>query len=231
MTGESILVVEDEEDILDLISYNLKQAGFSVIAVESGEEALEVASEENFSLVLLDLMLPGIDGLEVCRLIRAKPETKNIPVLMLTARTEEVDRIVGLELGADDYLTKPFSPRELVLRVRAILRRAEVVESVSDEILRIGSLTIDPIGHRVQLLDEEIELTATEFRLLLILAQRRGRVQSREELLNVVWGYEHSGYRRTVDTHLRRLRAKMGEAADYLETVRGVGYRFRREGR
>ena len=231
MTGESILVVEDEEDILDLISYNLKQAGFSVIAVESGEEALEVASEEKFSLVLLDLMLPGIDGLEVCRLLRAKPETKNIPVLMLTARTEEVDRIVGLELGADDYLTKPFSPRELVLRVRAILRRAEVVESVSDETIRIGSLTIDPIEHRVQLLGEEIELTATEFRLLLTLAQRRGRVQSREELLNVVWGYEHSGYRRTVDTHLRRLRAKMGEAADYLETVRGVGYRFRREGR
>ena len=231
MTGESILVVEDEEDILDLISYYLKQAGFSVIAVESGEEALEVASEENFSLVLLDLMLPGIDGLEVCRLIRAKPETKNIPVLMLTARTEEVDRIVGLELGADDYLTKPFSPRELVLRVRAILRRAEVVESVSDEIIRIGSLTIDPIEHRVRLLGEEIELTASEFRLLLTLAQRRGRVQSREELLNVVWGYEHSGYRRTVDTHLRRLRAKMGEAADYLETVRGVGYRFRREGR
>ena len=231
MTGESILVVEDEEDILDLISYNLKQAGFSVIAVESGEVALEVASEENFSLVLLDLMLPGIDGLEVCRLLRAKPETKNIPVLMLTARTEEVDRIVGLELGADDYLTKPFSPRELVLRVRAILRRAEVVESVSDETIRVGSLTIDPIEHRVQLLGEEIELTATEFRLLLTLAQRRGRVQSREELLNVVWGYEHSGYRRTVDTHLRRLRAKMGEAADYLETVRGVGYRFRREGR
>ena len=231
MTGESILVVEDEEDILDLISYNLKQAGFSIIAVESGEEALEVASEEKFSLVLLDLMLPGIDGLEVCRLLRAKPETKNIPVLMLTARTEEVDRIVGLELGADDYLTKPFSPRELVLRVRAILRRAEVVESVSDETIRVGSLTIDPIEHRVQLLGEEIELTATEFRLLLTLAQRRGRVQSREELLNVVWGYEHSGYRRTVDTHLRRLRAKMGEAADYLETVRGVGYRFRREGR
>ena len=231
MTGESILVVEDEEDILDLISYNLKQAGFSIIAVESGEEALEVASEENFSLVLLDLMLPGIDGLEVCRLLRAKPETKNIPVLMLTARTEEVDRIVGLELGADDYLTKPFSPRELVLRVRAILRRAEVVESVSDETIRVGSLTIDPNEHRVQLLGEEIELTATEFRLLLTLAQRRGRVQSREELLNVVWEYEHSGYRRTVDTHLRRLRAKMGEAADYLETVRGVGYRFRREGR
>ena len=231
MTGESILVVEDEEDILDLISYNLKQAGFLIVAVESGEEALEVASEEKFSLVLLDLMLPGIDGLEVCRLLRAKPETKNIPVLMLTARTEEVDRIVGLELGADDYLTKPFSPRELVLRVRAILRRAEVVESVSDETIRVGSLTIDPIEHRVQLLGEEIELTATEFRLLLTLAQRRGRVQSREELLNVVWGYEHSGYWRTVDTHLRRLRAKMGEAADYLETVRGVGYRFRREGR
>jgi len=231
MSGKSILVVEDEEDILDLVSYNLKQAGFSTVAVGSGEEALEVASEGAPSLVLLDLMLPGMDGLEVCRLLKGSAETKHIPVLMLTARTEEVDRIVGLELGADDYLTKPFSPRELVLRVRAILRRVQSVEEVSDECFRVGPLTIDPIGHRVQVGREEIELTATEFRLLLTLAERRGRVQSREELLNVVWGYEHSGYRRTVDTHVRRLREKLREAADCVETVRGVGYRFRREER
>ena len=229
MNGKSILVVEDEEDILDLVSYNLKQAGFSIVAVGSGEEALEVASEEALSLVLLDIMLLGIDGLEVCRLLKGNAETKHIPVLMLTARTEEVDRIVGLELGADDYLTKPFSPRELVLRVRAILRRAQSAEEVSDECFRVGPLTIDPTGHRVQVGREEIELTATEFRLLLTLAERRGRVQSREELLNVVWGYEHSGYRRTVDTHVRRLREKLREAADCVETVRGVGYRFRRE--
>lgn len=231
MNGKSILVVEDEEDILDLVSYNLKQAGFSIVAVGSGEEALEVASEEALSLVLLDIMLPGIDGLEVCRLLKGNAETKHIPVLMLTARTEEVDRIVGLELGADDYLTKPFSPRELVLRVRAILRRVQSAETSSEESMQVGPLLIDPVGHRVQVGPESVELTATEFRLLLTLAQRRGRVQSRDELLNVVWGYEHSGYRRTVDTHVRRLREKLGDAADCVETVRGVGYRFRREGR
>lgn len=227
--NDKILIVEDEPDILDLVSYNLKQAGFDVLPVETGEEALNVAARETLALVVLDLMLPGIDGLEVCRLLKQRAESKDIPVLMLTARTEEVDRIVGLELGADDYLVKPFSPRELVLRIRAILRRAHSGEIEEDELIQAGLLLIDPIGHTVQVAGEHVELTATEFRLLLTLAQRRGRVQSREELLNVVWGYEHSGYRRTVDTHVRRLREKIGEAAEMVETVRGVGYRFRRE--
>lgn len=229
LVNDKILIVEDEPDILDLVSYNLKQAGFDVLPVETGEEALNVAARETLALVVLDLMLPGIDGLEVCRLLKQRAESKDIPVLMLTARTEEVDRIVGLELGADDYLVKPFSPRELVLRIRAILRRAHSGEIEEDELIQAGLLLIDPIGHRVQVAGEHVELTATEFRLLLTLAQRRGRVQSREELLNVVWGYEHSGYRRTVDTHVRRLREKIGEAAEMVETVRGVGYRFRRE--
>ena len=227
--SEKILVVEDEPDILDLVSYNLKQAGFDVVPVETGEEALDVAARESLALVVLDLMLPGIDGLEVCRLLKQRAESKGVPVLMLTARTEEVDRIVGLELGADDYLVKPFSPRELVLRIRAILRRAHSGEVEEDERIQAGPLQIHPIGHRAQVAGEYVELTATEFRLLLTLAQRRGRVQSREELLNVVWGYEYSGYRRTVDTHVRRLREKIGEAAEMVETVRGVGYRFRRE--
>ncbi len=231
MASEVILVVEDEPDILDLVRYNLEQASFSVVAVDTGEEALDRAAEGGLSLVILDLMLPGMDGLEVCRLLKQRIETKEVPVLMLTARTDEVDRIVGLELGADDYLTKPFSPRELVLRVRAILRRVQSAETSSEESMQVGPLLIDPVGHRVQVGPESVELTATEFRLLLTLAQRRGRVQSRDELLNVVWGYEHSGYRRTVDTHVRRLREKLGDAADCVETVRGVGYRFRREGR
>ena len=229
IVNDKILIVEDEPDILDLVSYNLKQAGFDVLPVETGEDALNVAARETLALVVLDLMLPGIDGLEVCRLLKQRAESKDIPVLMLTARTEEVDRIVGLELGADDYLVKPFSPRELVLRIRAILRRAHSGEIEEDELIQAGLLLIDPIGHTVQVAGEHVELTATEFRLLLTLAQRRGRVQSREELLNVVWGYEHSGYRRTVDTHVRRLREKIGEAAEMVETVRGVGYRFRRE--
>ena len=231
--SDRILIVEDEPDILDLVSYNLKRAGFEVEEAEDGEVALQLIEDRPIDLVVLDLMLPGIDGLEVCRLLKQNVQHKDLPVLMLTARTEEVDRIVGLELGAEDYLVKPFSPRELVLRIKAILRRVKggKGESQEDAAERIqaGDLTIDPVGHRVLLDGETIELTATEFRLLLTLAQRRGRVQSREELLNVVWGYEYSGYRRTVDTHIRRLREKLGEACDLVETVRGVGYRFKRE--
>ena len=226
MTGESILVVEDEEDILDLISYNLKQAGFSVIAVESGEEALEVASEENFSLVLLDLMLPGVDGLEVCRLLRAKPETKNIPVLMLTARTEEVDRIVGLELGADDYLTKPFSPRELVARIKAVLRR--ISEDEVKEIIEAGSLRFDPISHFVTIAGEEITLGPTEYRLLHFFLKHQNRVFSRDQILDFVWGANVYLDDRTIDVHIRRLRKSIAVAGcdQYVQTVRGAGYRF-----
>jgi len=228
--NNTVLIVEDEPDILDLVTYNLRQAGFVALQAEDGEKALAILEEEVVNLVVLDLMLPGIDGLEVCRLIKQRIRNKDVPVLMLTARTEEVDRIVGLELGADDYLVKPFSPRELVLRIRAILRRAQGRDEAEAERIVAGPLAIDPIGHSVQVAGDHIELTATEFKLLTTLAQRRGRVQSREELLDVVWGYEHSGYRRTVDTHIRRLREKLGIAAAFVETVRGIGYRFRREG-
>ena len=227
-----VLIVEDEPDILELVSYNLEQAGFEVIAAESGEEGLRLAEEKLPSLVALDLMLPGLDGLEVCRLLKQKARTRDIPVLMLTARAEEVDRIVGLELGADDYVVKPFSPRELVLRIKAILRRGGDRLEKEDQkaVIQAGPLFIDPIGHRAMLNGTPLDLTATEFKLLVVLARRRGRVQTRENLLDVVWGYEYGGYSRTVDTHIRRLRAKLDLAGDMVETVRGVGYRFRRDG-
>ena len=230
--SERILVVEDEPDIVEVVSYNLRQAGMAVEAAEDGETALEMAERSQPDLIILDLMLPGMDGLEVCRLLKQRVSVRDIPVLMLTSKAEEVDRIVGLELGADDYVVKPFSPRELVLRVKAILRRAagppDEAEAPADRITA-GPLTIDAEGHHAFVDGQPLELTATEFKLLLTLAQRRGRVQSREELLNVVWGYQYSGYGRTVDTHVRRLREKLGDAHVLVETVRGVGYRFRRD--
>lgn len=229
--NDKILVVEDEPDILELVAYHLEQSGFAVALAEDGEQALSAIERERVGLVVLDLMLPGISGLEVCRRLKQTPRTKDLPVLMLTARAEEVDRVVGLELGADDYLVKPFSPRELVLRIRAILRRIEGNGEAEAAQIAAGPLVIDLVGCQVQLDRDPIELTATEFKLLTTLAQRRGRVQSREELLKVVWGYEYLGYRRTVDTHIRRLREKLGPAAELVETVRGMGYRFRREDR
>lgn len=230
MTG-NILVVEDEVDIQEIVSYNLEKAGFTVAAVDSGEAALESIRRGVPDLVVLDLMLPGMDGLEVCRLLKQDATTRDLPILMLTARAEEVDRVVGLELGADDYVVKPFSARELTLRVQAILRRlAEGRDSAAadtdPEALRFGSLTIDKAAHRVTVDGDVLALTSTEFSLLATLAERRGRVQSREELLNTVWGYDYAGYGRTVDTHIRRLREKLGGAGELVETVRGVGYRF-----
>ena len=230
--SERILVVEDEPDIVELVSYNLRQAGMAVEAAEDGEAALEMAEQSQPNLIILDLMLPGIDGLEVCRLLKQRVSVRDIPVLMLTSKAEEVDRIVGLELGADDYVVKPFSPRELVLRVKAILRRsreAPAEAAGSADRITAGPLTVDPEGHHAFVEGQPLSLTATEFKLLLTLLQRRGRVQSREELLNVVWGYQYSGYGRTVDTHIRRLREKLGGAHLLVETVRGVGYRFRRD--
>ncbi len=227
MTAEhnhTILLIEDEPDILDVVRYNLEQAGYGILAAGDGEEGLALAMSEIPDLVVLDLMLPGLDGIDVCKALREGEQTRDIPVLMLTARRDEVDRVRGLELGADDYVVKPFSPRELVLRVRAILRRSS--DATADERIRIGPLNIDLAEYRAWLDDEPLLLTATEFKLLTTLIDRQGRVQSREALLNDVWGYDYAGYGRTVDTHIRRLREKLGQHDQMIETVRGVGYRF-----
>ena len=227
-----VVVVEDEADILDLITYNLEKSGFRVAGFEEGESALRAIGTSPPDLIVLDLMLPGMDGLDVCRHLKQDGATREIPILMLTAKAEEVDRIVGLELGAEDYLTKPFSPRELVLRIQAILRRTRSGtehSSGTDTRMRFGRLILDPEAHTASVDGRPVELTATEFKLLVTLAERRGRVQSREDLLNEVWGYEYGGYGRTVDTHIRRLREKLGPASEWVETVRGVGYRFKGE--
>jgi two-component system phosphate regulon response regulator PhoB len=193
-----------------------------------GGSGLELAKKERPNLIILDLMLPQIDGKDVCRALKSNPLTQSIPILMLTAKAEEVDRVIGFELGADDYVTKPFSPRELVLRVKAILRRKEAPQE-GEKVLRIGDLLIDIDRHRVSIKDKPIRLTSTEFKLLFELASRRGRVQTREHLLDKVWGYTYEGYARTVDTHIRRLREKLGPFGDYIETIRGMGYRFQEE--
>lgn len=226
MEKSIILVVEDDVDILQLVDHNLKSADFHVLTAQDGYEALSLAKKHLPQLVILDLMLPGLDGFEVCKELKRSPTTKNIPVLMLTARGEEVDRIVGLELGADDYVVKPFSPRELVLRVRAILRRFSPEESAVTRWQRNG-LGVDFDSHRVTVDNQETILTATEFRLLAELIRNLGKVLTRDQLLDKVWGYQFDGYARTVDTHIRRLRQKIGPYAEWIETVRGVGYRFR----
>ena len=223
-----ILIIEDERDIVDLVAYHLRQSGFSVISALDGPSGLELAKKERPSLVILDLMLPGMDGKDICRALKSNPLTQSIPILMLTAKAEEVDRVIGLELGADDYVTKPFSPRELVLRVKAILRRKEVAQG-GEKVIQIGDLLIDIDRHHVSVKKSSVPLTSTEFKLLVELASNKGRVQTRERLLDKVWGYTYEGYARTVDTHIRRLREKLGSSGDYIETIRGVGYRFREE--
>ncbi len=194
-----------------------------------GPSGLELARKERPDLIILDLMLPGMDGKDVCRALKSTPLTQSIPILMLTAKAEEMDRVIGFEIGADDYVTKPFSPKELVLRVKAILRRKEVPQD-ADKTLQHGDLLIDMDRHQVFVQKRPVQLTSTEFRLLLELASKGGRVQTRERLLDKVWGYTYEGYARTVDTHIRRLREKLGPVGDYIETLRGVGYRFREEG-
>jgi two-component system phosphate regulon response regulator PhoB len=222
-----VLVVDDEADIRNLVAINLKREGFEVLTAATGQEGLDLAQANPVALVVLDLMLPDIQGTEVCRRLRAIPSTAEVPVLMLTARTEEIDRVVGFEVGADDYVTKPFSVRELVLRVRAILRRAPGREVEGEEQhMSVGPLRIDVPAHRVWVNDEELALTATEFKLLVTLVQRTGRVQSRGQLLQDVWDMPPDLNTRTVDTHIKRLREKLGPGANMVETVRGVGYRF-----
>ena len=224
-----ILVADDEEDVLNLVSMNLKNAGFTVIQAVDGKEALSKARSQLPTLMVLDLMLPEMSGLEVCKVLKGDPVTAKIPVIMLTAKAEEVDRIVGLELGADDYMTKPFSPRELVLRVKSVLRRGTVQSEEPNDLVQLGPIRIDRSRHEVRINGQPVELTATEFKLLALLIERRGRVQNRDKLLNDVWGYESVIDTRTVDTHVRRLREKLGPAADCIETVRGFGYRVAEE--
>jgi two-component system phosphate regulon response regulator PhoB len=220
-----ILIIDDESDVADLVAMNLKAEGYKTITADNGESGLAKAKDEEPQLIVLDLMLPKMSGLEVCKALKRESATSRIPIIMLTAKSDEVDRIVGLELGADDYVTKPFSPRELLLRIQSVLRRSST-GGEKQERIKVGDIVLDHSRHEVLVKNEKIELTATEFRLLAILMERRGRVQTRDRLLNDVWGYESVIDTRTVDTHIRRLREKLGPVADYVETVRGVGYRM-----
>jgi DNA-binding response OmpR family regulator len=222
---QKILVVDDEPEAVELVEFNLKQAGYDVATAADGAEALRRTRTLLPSLIVLDVMLPEMDGLEVCKMLRRDPATSAIPIIMLTAKAAEIDRVLGLELGADDYLTKPFSPRELVLRVRKLLTRGRGKPEEA-ECLTFGDLLIDVPRHLVSWRGRKVDLTATEFKLLTVLAQRRGRVQSRDHLLRDVWEYNTLVDTRTVDTHMRRLREKLGPASKFLDTVRGVGYRF-----
>ncbi len=223
-TKPKILVVDDEADALEVLGFKLREAGYEPLFAADGTTALTLARTERPALVVLDLMLPEIDGLEVCRLLRRDPATAGLPVIMLTAKATETDRIVGLEIGADDYVTKPFSPRELVLRIKKVLARAAASDDPSGR-LRLGELEIDVGRHSVEVKGKPVTLTATEFKLLEVLVRRRGRVQTRDRLLQDVWGYENPIDTRTVDTHMRRLRERLGVTAYLLQTVRGVGYR------
>ncbi len=225
--SERVLVVDDEPDIVALVAYHLARAGYRVSTAGDGAQAIAAAREERPALVVLDLMLPDVSGFEILEQLREHEETRDVAVLMLTARKEEPDRIRGLSLGADDYLTKPFSPQELTLRVGAILRRMAQGQQSPSEMLRIGALQIDRAAHRVTVDADEVDLTPTEYRLLLTLAERRGRVQARGLLLETVWDAAPDIQTRTVDMHVQRLRTKLGPAGDLIETVRGFGYRLK----
>ena len=223
-----VLIVEDDPDIIDILSYNLKQADLKVTSVPDGSSALAEVKRRLPDLILLDLMLPKVDGLEVFRLLKSEPETKNVPIIMITAKGEEVDRIVGLELGADDYITKPFSPREVVLRVRSVLKRsvADFQKEITAKIEANGVI-IDIDRRQVNYKGKSINLTATEFDLLSILAKTPGRVFTRNLLMDLVWGQDYYGVDRTVDTHMSRLRRKLGGGGKNLQTIHGIGYRFK----
>src|SRR4029079_8361076 len=220
-----IAVIEDEPDLAEVVRYNLSREGFLVEVHGRGDSALDSVRRRPPDLIVLDLMLPGLDGLELTRALKRDPATSRIPLVMLTARAEEVDRVVGLALGADDYITKPFSPRELTLRIKAVLRRGDGAPVPA--VLEAGGTPLARTAHEAQLAGAPLQLTATEFRLLQLLLERQGRVQSRSQLLTEVWGYAEDAARPTVDTHVRRLRRKLGDEADRIETVIGVGYRLR----
>lgn len=221
-----ILLIEDERDIADLVAHHLRQAGYTVAHAARLRDGMAQALATVPELIILDLMLPDGSGLDGCRTLKGNPKTRHVPIVILTARGEEIDRVVGFEVGADDYLTKPFSPRELTLRVRAILRRHAATEATEPATLTAGALELDAATHRVTVHDRPVHVTAIEFKLLQYFLQHRGQVATRDTLLDRVWGYEAALTTRTVDTHMKRLREKLGPAGDCIETVRGVGYRF-----
>ena len=223
MVSYSVLIVEDENDIRQNLAFSLKREGFNIIEAADGEQALAAAMSKKPDIVLLDLMIPKIDGLSVCKRLQAAPETENIPVIMLTAKGEEIDRIVGLELGAADYIVKPFSLREVALRIKGVLKRR--VELRPEQILRCDEIVLDPSSHRANVAGDPLDLTITEFKLLQDLIQHAGHLRSREQLLNSVWDDNFEGFARTVDSHVKRLRAKLGDYGSLIETVRGIGYR------
>lgn len=227
---EKILVVEDEKDIVKMLRYNLEKEGFKVIDARDGEDALDLAVRQHPDLILLDLMLPGMDGLEVCKVLKKESKTSSIPIIMLTAKSQESDKVVGLELGADDYITKPFSPRELTARIKAVLRRATDKEKLP-EVFQVGDLKIDFSKISVTVKDKPVELTSKEFELLKTLLKAKGRVLSRDYLLDTIWGFDHAMeiQTRTVDVHIRTLRKKIKSAAKYIITVKNYGYRFEAE--
>jgi two-component system phosphate regulon response regulator PhoB len=224
--SDKILIVEDEIDVAELLAHHLRKEGFAVEIVDNGRVALNWLKSERPALIILDLMLPELSGLDLCRIVKSNPGTEGVPIVMLSARIEEIDRVLGFELGADDYVVKPFSPRELVLRIRAILRRMSQDREPVEQLLRVGELVLDRSRHEVRAADRVIDCTATEFKLLAILMEREGRVQERDRLLSDVWGYDSVIDTRTVDTHMRRLRDKLGPHGRYIETIRGFGYRL-----
>ena len=229
--GTKILVVDDEENIVKLVSYNLEQEGYEIIKANDGKEALAKIKQEKPDLMVLDLMLPKVDGFDICRKVRKNDQLKNLPIIILSAKEEEIDKILGLELGADDYVTKPFSPRELIARVKAVLRRVDYNIETKDEVLKTGQVELDLKKHQVRINEQEISLTPKEFQLLSILIKHPGQVFSRDNLLGEIWDYNYHGDTRTVDVHVRRLRKKIGEYSDqkHIITVRGVGYKFKED--
>jgi two-component system, OmpR family, phosphate regulon response regulator PhoB len=224
---KKVLIIEDEKDLAELLAFNLEKEGYAATCVYDGKLGLERAGMELPDLILLDLMLPGLLGTDVCKALRKDLRTAHIPIIMITAKGDEIDRVVGFEVGADDYIVKPFSMREVALRVKAVMRRFEhEVQTPMPELLSIGDIVIDTQRHTVMSADLDIELTSTEFKLLLFLAEKKGCVQSREKLLQNVWSYNNAGDTRTVDTHVTRLRGKLGAPGDIIKTVRGFGYKI-----
>lgn len=225
--AEKILVVEDDQNLSKLVVYNLNKADYEAETAFSGEEALEKLKQESFDLVLLDIMLPEMDGFEVCKRIRKDKKHSALPVIMVSAKGEEVDKILGFELGVDDYVVKPFSPRELILRVGAVIKRVKGTDGVEQEFVSAGNIEIDIVRHKVMVAKQEVVLTLQEFKLLVTLIERRGRVQSRDSLLENVWDMSSEVTTRTIDTHIKRLRQKLKEDGKLIETIRGIGYRFK----